>query len=81
MFMLSCKEVTRRIATDEFEQAGWLQRLGLRFHLLMCRHCRCYQRQLRALGAGARDRWRSCADDPAALERLEQTILEKCNEG
>ncbi len=78
--MLSCKEVMRRIATDEFAEAGWLQRLGLRFHLLMCRHCRCYQKQLRALGAGARDRWGSFPEDPATLERLEQKILEECSE-
>ena len=46
----------------------------------MCRHCRCYERQLSALGAGARDRWGDCPEDPHTLERLERQILEQSGE-
>ncbi len=79
-FMLSCIEVTRLIASDEFAEAGWLKRIGLRFHLLMCRCCRRYQKQLSALGAGARDRWGDSPKDPHTLERLERQILEQSGE-
>jgi anti-sigma factor RsiW len=46
--MLSCREVTDK-ASDYLDDAlppG--QRMALRMHLVMCRHCRRYLRQLRA---------------------------------
>ncbi len=75
--MVSCKEVTRKIASDEFAEAGWKERLAVRFHLLLCRHCRRYAAQLRAIGAAARNLLGSRAQDPSALERLERQILER----
>lgn len=56
--MLSCKELTRMIAADELAEAGFWQRLKARLHLLMCRHCRRYQAQIRALGRATREMWR-----------------------
>ena len=76
--MLSCKEVTRKIASDELAEAGWRERLAVRLHLLLCRHCRRYVAQLRAIGAAARNLWWSRSQDPSTLERLERQILEDC---
>ncbi len=76
--MLSCKEVTRKIASDELAEAGWRERLAVRLHLLLCRHCRRYASQLRAIGAAARNLWWSRSQDPSTLERLERQILEHC---
>ncbi len=73
--MMSCQEVGELVAGDGLEGAGWGQRLRVRLHLLMCRHCRRYARQLRAIGACARERWGPEAEDPATLERLERSIL------
>ncbi len=75
--MVSCKEVTRKFASDEFAEAGWNERLAVRFHLLLCHHCRGYAAQLRAIGAAARNLLRSRPQDPSALERLERQILER----
>ncbi len=75
--MVSCKEVTRKIASDEFAEAGWKERLAIRLHLLLCRHCRGYAAQLRAIGAAARNLLGSRTQDPSALERLERQILER----
>ncbi len=75
--MLSCKEVTRKIASDEFAEAGWRERLAVRFHLLLCHHCRGYAAQLRAIGAAARDLWSPRSQDPLTLERLERQILKR----
>ena len=74
--MLSCKEVTRKIASDEFAEAGWRERLAVRFHLLLCRACRRYRAQLHAIGAAAQDLWSPRSQDPLTLERLERQILE-----
>ena len=75
--MLSCKDLTRKIASDELAEAGWRERLAVRFHLLWCRHCRGYAAQLRAIGAAARKLWGPHFQDPQTLERLERQILER----
>ena len=76
--MLSCKEVTRKIASDELVEAGWRERLAVRLHLIWCRHCRRYVAQLRAIGAAARNLWGARAQNARTIERLERQILEGC---
>ena len=71
--MLSCKEVARAVASGALDDA-WSRRLALRLHLLMCRHCRRYARQLRAIAVAARSLWRE-SEDPSTLERLKRTIV------
>ncbi len=73
--MLRCKETARILASDLLDDLTWGRRLALRVHLLMCRHCRRYARQLRAIGAAARTLWREESVDPSTLERLERGIL------
>ncbi len=75
--MVSCKEVTRKIASDEFAEAGWNERLAVRLHLLGCHHCRGYAAQLGAIGAAARNLLGRWSQAPSALERLERQILER----
>ena len=76
--MLNCKEVARLIASDELADAVWANRALVRLHLLMCRHCRGYAAQLRAIGAAARDRWDLDVANGAAFEQLQSSILERC---
>lgn len=56
--MLPCSEVTRLCASEEIRHAPLTRRIGVRMHLLMCRHCRRYVRELAAIGAAARQLWR-----------------------
>ncbi len=79
--MTSCKEVTRKIASDEFREAGWRELLVVWLHLLRCRLCRRYVRQLRAIGAATRELCGPLAQDPSTLERLERQILERSRPG
>ena len=79
--MLNCKDVTRKIASDEFREAGWGERLAVRLHLLLCRHCRRYAAQLRAIGAAARELCGPRSQDSFTLERLERQILERSSRG
>ncbi len=76
--MPNCKEVVRLIASDELADAVWANRALARLHLLMCRHCRGYAAQLRAIGAAARDRWDPGVADRASFEKLQSSILERC---
>ncbi|MCI0657219.1 MAG: anti-sigma factor [Acidobacteria bacterium] len=72
--MLTCREVTRLLASDEYLDASWGRRLAIRLHLAMCRHCRRYASQMRAIRAAASALWNSWVQDPARLDRLERRI-------
>lgn len=47
--MLTCKEATQLVSEGLDRHLPWSKRLGLKMHLLMCRHCSAYSRQLRGL--------------------------------
>ncbi len=79
--MTNCKDVTRKIASDEFREAAWRERLVVWLHLLRCRLCRRYEAQLRAIGAATRGLCGPPAQDPSTLERLESQILERSRRG
>ncbi len=79
--MTNCKDVTRNIASGEFREAGWRERLAVRFHLFLCRLCRRYEAQLRAIGIATRELCGPPAQDPSTLERLERQILERSRPG
>lgn len=52
--MLTCSEVTRLVASDEVRTASLRVRVAVRVHLAMCRHCRRYRRELKAIAAAVR---------------------------
>ncbi|MGB3565088.1 MAG: hypothetical protein WBH85_15205 [Thermoanaerobaculia bacterium] len=79
--MPTCREVSRSIAADELPAAGWRRRLSTKLHLLMCRHCRRYSRQLRAMGEAARHILSDKSPDPAAHQRLRSSILDQLPSG
>lgn len=61
------------LASDEAAERGWLRRLGLFVHLLMCDKCRRYKAQIEKLGQAARELWQPPAD--ATITRLRDSIL------
>lgn len=72
--MLTCKQVTKAIASDELAVATWRHRAVVRIHLLRCRHCRLYAAQLRSIGRAARSLFTPPNDDEETLRRLQQTL-------
>ena len=72
--MLKCRDVERKIGSDEMRNAGLMERLAVRIHLAMCRHCRNYARQLRAIGNAARKVWADSPEDSESLARLKERI-------
>ena len=73
--MLTCKEVASSISSDWLERSGWRRRLEVRLHLLMCRYCRRYAAQIRALNAAAAKLCEATAPDRETVTRLEDSIL------
>lgn len=73
--MLRCREVTHLVATGDVESASFVRRLELRLHLMMCRHCRNYVRQIAVIGEAARRLWGRDAADTEEESRLETRVL------
>jgi hypothetical protein len=73
--MLKCKEVARLLSTDAAVDGMLSDRLRVKLHLLFCKHCRGYARQLRAVGAAGREAWSECTGERETLDRLEAEIL------
>jgi len=70
--MLRCRDVTELIGTDTLPLASLRQRVAVRLHMAICRHCRAYARSLRQLAESAR---RLARLEPAALSpRAEEAI-------
>ncbi len=75
--MMTCKEVADLIASEALVSTGLPKRALVRLHLLMCRDCRGYAAQLRAIGLAGRDRWKASPADAPTLERLQSAILDR----
>jgi len=58
--MLSCKDVTRLISDSMDRSLPLGKRIGVRLHLMICRFCVRYERQLQLI----RDTVRRIADPP-----------------
>ena len=72
---MKCNEVSRLVASDAIARAGFFRRLQFRLHLMMCRHCRNYARQVGLIGAAARRILGATDDDAATAARLEAEVL------
>lgn len=74
--MLTCKEAVRLISEGLDRDLSWPTRLGLRMHLLMCRHCSAYGRQLRGLARLFHLRFA----DTRSIERSDETLTPETRE-
>lgn len=80
--MLSCKEIAQTASTEDVVPVGWRQRLALKLHLMMCRHCRRYAQQMQTIGDAARSVFQHPPDDPSSpeapenLTKLQSDILD-----
>lgn len=76
--MLMCNDVHHLVASGEVDELGWMRRVELKLHLLMCNHCRRYVDQMAALGRGIRDLLRRHEAEPGQLHRMENQIVAQC---
>ena len=81
--MLTCKEIAQLVSDALDRELPWYQRLMVHFHLLYCKACRRYRRQIRFLRE-AMQRYEATlasldasalpALDPAARERIKRDL-------
>lgn len=75
-WMFNCKEVTRMISESLDRELSFHQRVGLRVHLLMCKFCSRYQRQLLFLRETAR-LYPKQSEDIEPSEKLPSEVRER----
>lgn len=74
--MLSCREATRLVSEKLDRDMPFWRRLGLRLHVLMCRGCSRYTRQVKTLDRVVSEHYRS-DPPPAGPECLSDDSLEQ----
>lgn len=74
--MMSCKQVARKVSSEE--ELPLIQRVELRMHLLKCKHCSNYVKQLELMKSGFRNLFRKLDEvEDSKIRSLEKKILEK----
>lgn len=73
--MYKCSEIARAVASDEYQEAGFFRRWGIRLHLALCRDCSRYDDQLKALGKAMRSAIREVP--PSQVEAVKKRIRDK----
>lgn len=71
-----CDEVARLVANGSYDDGGLWLRMRVRMHMLMCKHCRLYQTQIRNMGAAARACSARIGGRIEGIDRLERRIIE-----
>ena len=72
--MLKCKEVVRILGSGE--ELSLTQRIQLKMHLWMCKHCGVYARQLRAMKDGFDKLFKEkTALDKEVVDKVELDVL------
>lgn len=71
--MLKCRDMPAEASLAIDDTLGWRRRLSLRFHVLMCQHCRRYLRQMTRLSRAWREQ-----DTPASDEEVAK-VLDQCH--
>ena len=75
--MLSCKDVTRLISESMDRSLPLGKRIGVRVHLLICKFCERYERQLHQIRETARN---LVATEERPGEPYGETLSEKARE-
>jgi hypothetical protein len=81
-WIFSCKKITGMISESMDRKLPFYQRMGIRFHLMMCALCRRYEQQLLFIRSVLRRNGetddRDCQSLPAdARERIEKKLTDE----
>ena len=74
--MLPCKEIVKILNSEE--DIPFYRRAELKMHLLMCKHCSAYSKQLGFMKKGFKLLFMKLTKtDPKAVEKIENETIEK----
>ena len=84
--MYSCKEVTQMVSESLDHKLPLVQRIGIRIHLMMCKFCSRYRKQLQILREAMRLQEKyleetkpSLTLSPEARERIKLSFINSLN--
>ncbi len=87
-WIFSCKQITGKISESMDRKLPLLERMGIRFHLMMCKLCTRYQKQLRFIretlrsGDGSKESSAiSCELSHEGRKRIKKNLLEETEGG
>lgn len=73
--MYSCKETVHMLSSDE--KLTFKQKIELRAHLFMCKHCSAYSKQLKAIATQLKLNFREVTNvSPNHIKGLEEKIIQ-----
>ncbi len=75
--MLSCKETSELLSRAQDERLTFTERMGMRIHLLMCRLCRGYEKQLLFIRKATESLAQDSAHDDEAATSLSPEARER----
>lgn len=75
--IIPCRWVSEKVARGDFDEASWLARALVRFHLALCGHCAAFARQLRVIGEALRSLYGPSPELAGRSAALELRLLEK----
>jgi predicted anti-sigma-YlaC factor YlaD len=79
--VLSCREVVERSSALLDGDLSLRERMSMRMHLAMCRHCRRYWRQLRLLVSRLRQAQGGEPPPPELVDRIMSALAEQHTRG
>jgi anti-sigma factor ChrR (cupin superfamily) len=82
--MTNCRDMSTWVSRSMDLRLSWGQRLAVRMHLMMCRHCRRLYEQLLSLRGFAQHEEADPSDDPARLSedargRIKSALFDHCD--
>ncbi len=75
-WMFRCEDISRKISQSMDKQLPWHQRIAIWFHLMMCRYCQLFRRQMILLREISRFKGLPGSHD-ASSEKLSDETKEK----
>jgi len=73
--MLNCKEVVRLISSED--KLSFIQKTELKMHLLICKHCSNYNRQMDSLSKGLKKIFSiKSEENREKIQELEKVIID-----
>lgn len=48
-WMFNCREISHLVSLSLDEKTPWHRRMGIKFHLMMCRYCARFEQQLKTI--------------------------------
>lgn len=75
--MISCKNVSTLLTSDQLQAQSWWKRVEVRLHLAMCDFCSRLARQLEQMRSAARKTGEENEADPGLEDRLIRRLSQR----